>query len=205
MSYLHPEASELEFGVVKVGNNIDVLDGTISIPQSIDIFSNVTFDTVNVTTDLLLDGNTVVTNVAPAAGTGISVTGLISDGPDVSFTINNTGVIELFAGNNISVSSNVGAITISATGTGILQTNGVSTSYTALDTDEYIGITSNSVVVTLPVGVVGKTYIIKNEGAGNGPTVTGSGGQLIDGSISRALNNNASITVIFRAGAWRIV
>ena len=205
MSYLHPEASELEFGVVKVGNNIDVVDGTISIPQSIDIFSNVTFDTVNVTTDLLLDGNTVVTNVAPAAGTGISVTGLISDGPDVSFTINNTGVIELFAGNNISVSSNVGAITISATGTGILQTNGVSTSYTALNTDEYIGITSNSVVVTLPAGVVGKTYIIKNEGAGNGPTVTGSGGQLIDGSISRALNNNASITVIFRAGAWRIV
>jgi hypothetical protein len=205
MSYLFPEGSELEFGVLKVGSNITVQEGTISIPQSLDPESAVTFDTVNATTDLQLDGNTVITSVTPSASTGISITDLITDGPAASFKINNTGVTSIVAGTNISISAATGVVTISAATEGILQTVGTGVSYTASETDEYIGITANSVTVTLPTGVIGKTYIIKNEGAGNGPIITGTGGQQIDGSVSRAINNNASVSVVFRAGQWRII
>ncbi len=206
MSYLFPQGTSTDLGVLEVGANIDVdADSIISIPQSVAPTATVVFDTIYATTDLLLDGATVVTSVTPSAGTAISITGATTNGPATSFTINNTGVTSIVAGQNISISSSTGAVTISAATEGILQTVGASTNYTALESDEYIGITANSVTVTLPTGVVGKTYIVKNEGAGNGPILTTTGGQLIDGSTTRAVNNNASISVVFRAGAWRII
>jgi hypothetical protein len=51
---------------------------------------------------------------------------------------------------------------------------------------------------------VGKTYIIKNETTGS-TTVTGTLGQLLDASLTKTLGANASISVVFRAGAWRII
>jgi hypothetical protein len=206
MSYLFPQGTATELGVLEVGANINVdINSIISIPQSLEINAAVIFDTVSATTDLQLDGNTVITGITPTGGTAISITDLIASGPEASFTINNTGVTSIVAGTNISISAATGVVTINAASEGILQTVGANTNYTALATDEYIGITSNSVTVTLPTGVVGKTYIIKNEGAGNGPSITGTDGQQIDGSTSRSINNNASISVVFRAGQWRII
>jgi hypothetical protein len=253
MSYLFPNASTTELGVVQVGANINVdANSVISIPQSVATTANITFGNItdsaltagrvtfsgagglltdsgnltfntgsntlsvtnvtvtnnaNVLGNLTLNGNSVVTSVTPTAGNGISITSLVSGGPNASFTINNTGVTKITAGNNITISpaGGTGNVTINSTSDGIFQTVGTAVAYTALATDEYIGVTANPTVVTLPTGITGKTYIIKNEGAGGGTTVTGTLGQLLDGSLTKNLGNNASISVIFRAGAWRII
>lgn len=207
MSYLFPEGSTTERGVVEVGSNITVLDGVISIPQSVATTADVVFKTVSATDELKLDGDSVVTTVTPTAGTGISLTAVTTSGPATAFTINNTGVTKIVAGTNITISpaGGTGDVTINAAAEGILKTVGTAIAYTALATDEYIGVTANPTIVTLPTGVVGKTYIVKNEGAGGSTTVTGTLGQLLDGSLTKNLNNNASISVVFRAGAWRII
>jgi hypothetical protein len=207
MSYLFPEGSTTERGVVEVGSNIDVLDGVISIPQSVETTADVIFKTVSATDELKLDGDSVITTVTPTAGTGISLTSVTTTGSAAAFTINNTGVTKIVAGTNITISPNggTGDVTINAEAEGILKTVGTAIAYTALATDEYIGVTANPTIVTLPTGVVGKTYIVKNEGAGGSTTVTGTLGQLLDGSLTKNLNNNASLSVVFRAGAWRII
>lgn len=245
MSYLFPEGSTLEEGILQVGSNIDVLDGVISIPQSVDPTAAITFanitDTaltagritfagtgglltddgeltynpitntlsvvnISVTNNLTLNGATVVTSVTPTAGTGISLTGVTTSGPAAAFTVNNTGVVSLTAGTGITLSGSTGDITISSTGTSIVNTKGVAVNYTLLATDDYVGATVNGITLTLPTGVTGQTYIIKNETTTNGSiTIAKTGTDTIDGVATKTLNNGASITVVFRAGAWRIV
>jgi hypothetical protein len=246
MSYLFPDATATQLGVVQVGSNIDVdANSVISIPQSVATSASVTFanvtdsaltatrvtfaGTAGILTDdgdltynstsntltavnvsvsgaLTLSGNSVVTSVTPTAGTGISLTSVTTSGPAAAFTVNNTGVTKIVAGTNISISpaGGTGDVTINAASEGILQTVGTAVAYTATATDEYIGVTANPTIVTLPTGIVGKTYIIKNETTGS-TTVTGTLGQLLDGSLTKVLGANASITVVFRAGAWRII
>jgi len=205
MSYLFPFGSTTEQGVLEVGSNISVdVNGVISIPQSVATTASVTFDTVNATSALKLNGNSVVTGVTPTAGTGISVTSLTSTGPSSSFTINNTGVTSLIAGTNVTLSGSTGAVTISVQEPGIETTTSTAVAYTASATDGYIGVTANPTIVTLPLGVTGKVYIIKNEAASGNTTVIGTGVEKIDGSTSKSLNSNASMTVIFRAG-WRVI
>ena len=172
MSYLFPEGTATELGVLQVGANILVANSIISIPQSVATTANVTFDTIN-TSNFKLNGNSVVTS--------------------------------LVAGNNISISGSTGNITITATGSGIVTTVGVANNYTALTTDEYIGATANSVTITLPTGTTGKSYMIKNEGAGGSVTVSATGPDKIDGSPNKSLSNNASLSVIYRASQWRII
>lgn len=208
MSYLFPEGSTTERGVVEVGSNIDVLDGVISIPQSVAPTAAIVFDELEASTALTLDGKSVITTITPAAGNGISITALTDVGPDAGFTVNNTGVLSLTAGTGITLSGSTGNITVSATGADFLNTIGVTSNYTATATDEYIGVDSTSLVtVTLPVGVDGRQFIVKEEhGSGTGKVnVQGSNSEKIDGSPFKQLTANASLTVVFRAGTWRII
>ena len=255
MSYLFPDASATELGVVQVGSNINVdANSVISIEQSVAPTANITFGNItdsaltagritfagtsglltdsgnltfntgtntlsvtnvtvtnnanivnaNVSGNLTLNGNSVITSVTPSATTGISITSLVSSGPAAPFTVNNTGVTSIVAGNNISISSATGAVTINASNSPLITVVGVSANYTALTTDEYIGVTTNPTTVTLPTGVSGKTYIVKNETTGT-TTVTGTGGELLDTTATKSLSARASISVVFRAGAWRII
>ena len=106
------------------------------------------------------------------------------------------------------MSGSTGNITVSATGADILNTVGVTSNYTATASDEYIGVDSTSLVtVTLPVGITGRQYTIKEEhGTGTGKVnVQGSNSEKIDGSAFKQLSANASLTVVFRAGQWRII
>jgi hypothetical protein len=205
MSYLFPLGDTANIGVLQVGSNIAVdANSVISIPQSVATTATVTFDTVNATTALKLNGNTVVTSVTPTAGSGISITSLTTGGPGAAFTVNNTGVTSLVAGANVTLSGSTGAVTISVTEPGIEQTTSVATNYTALATDGYIGVTANPTTITLPAGVTGKVYIIKNESSSGTTTLTGTASDKIDGSNNKTLSANASMTVIYRAG-WRII
>jgi len=206
MSYLFPQGDAAGLGVLQVGSNINVdANSVISIPQSVATIATVTFDTINATTALKLGGNSVVTTVTPTAGSGISITSLTTGGPASAFTINNTGVTSLIAGTNVTLSSATGAVTISVAEPGIETTVGVAASYTALATDGYIGVTTAPATITLPAGVTGKVYTIKNEASSGSVTLSGTASEKIDGSSNKTINSNASVTVIFRATQWRII
>jgi hypothetical protein len=246
MSYLFPDATATQLGVVQVGSNIDVdANSVISIPQSVAITASVTFGNVtdsaltagritfagtagiltddgdltydpvtntlsvvnlNASGTLKLNGNSVVTSVTPTAGTGISLTSVTTSGPAAAFTVNNTGVTKIIAGTNVTISpaGGTGDVTVNASSSPLITTVATAVAYTALATDEYIGVTANPTTVTLPTGVTGKTYIIKNETTGS-TTVTGTLGQLLDASLTKVLGANASITVVFRGTAWHII
>jgi hypothetical protein len=148
MAYLAEPTSFTDYGVVKIGDNINVTDGIISVP-------------------------------------------------------------ELIAGDGITIDSTADFITISATGADLLSVYGTNTNYTATVDDEYIGVSSSSAVtITLPVGVVGRVYTIKDEyGQGGGKiTVQPQSGENIDGKTSYVISvPYQSINVVFRAGSWWII
>lgn len=208
MSYLAQPTSKTEYGVVKVGSNISVIDGVISLSQSLEPNANVTFNSVtagNVTSN----GNLVVTSVHPYAGTGIALSNVITTGQSPTFTILNSGVVQLTAGNGITLSSSTGNVTISAEGADLIATYGTTTNYTATQYDEYIGVYSaTAVTITLPIGITGRVYTIKDEyGQGSGKiTIQPQAGEKIDNSNNYIISvPYQSVSVVFRAGQWRLI
>jgi hypothetical protein len=203
MAYLAQPTSKTEYGVVGVGSFINVLDGFISLEQDVSPTSVVSFSQVNV-------GNKdVVTSVNPVAGDGISITDLVSIGNTVGFAVSNIGVLSLSAGSGISISNTTGNITISASGADLIATIGVTGAYTATASDEYIGVFSASAVtITLPIGITGRVYTIKDEyGQGSGKiTIKPSGAEKVDNSNTYVISvPYQSVSVVFRGGQWRII
>jgi hypothetical protein len=253
MSYLSNPTTKTDYGVVLVGDYINVTDGIISLSQDLSPLADVDFNSVtagNVTDSSLtegritfagtsgllvddddltydsttntlsvvnvsvsgileLDGDSVITSVTPTAGDGISITNLVSSGPDVTFDVNNTGVLSLTAGTGISISGSTGNITISSTGADLISVVGTTTNYTATATDEYIGVNSTSAVtITLPPGIVGRVYSIKDErGQGSGKiTIQPNGTEKIDNAISYIISvPYQSVSIVFRAGGWWLI
>jgi hypothetical protein len=71
-------------------------------------------------------------------------------------------------------------------------------------TDSYIGATNNNIVITLPTGILGRVYYIKNQISGN-IKVQGTGGETIDGSSFQTLGTNAGFIVVFDGTRWNII
>jgi hypothetical protein len=89
-------------------------------------------------------------------------------------------------------------------------TNIATATYTALSTDYFLCVLTNGLVtITLPAGILGTVYIIKDcfgNAATNPITIQGTGGQLVDGSATATINTDfGSITVIFDGTDWSIV
>ena len=91
---------------------------------------------------------------------------------------------------------------------------GISSNYSALATDYYIGVNGTNVTITLPPGtsvVQGKTYIIKDESGLISTnslyqvTVIRSGSDLIDDHTSFIIAlNYGAVNVIWTGSQWRI-
>lgn len=209
MSYLANPTSKTEYGVVQVGDYINVVDGIISLDQDLSANASVVFANVSVTGDLTAQGNMVITSINPVAGPGISITDIDTVGYDTGFTVNNTGVLSLTAGPGISLTANTGNITISSYGADLINVYGTTTSYTASITDEYIGVYSAAAVtITLPAGINGRVYTIKDEyGQGSGKiTIQPQAGQQIDGKNSYIISvPNQAVSVVFRSTSWWII
>jgi hypothetical protein len=118
---------------------------------------------------------------------------------------------------DISTTSSVGVVQVgsglSITPQGVLSaTNNsslfavkiVSANYTASANDYYIGAIKKDITITLPIGVTGKVYVVKNEENGE-ITVIGTAGQKIDGSVSEKLSTNKSLMVIFNGTEWQSI
>jgi hypothetical protein len=76
--------------------------------------------------------------------------------------------------------------------------------YTATAIDLYIGATANGITITLPAGILGRVYFVKNQINGS-ITVQGTGIDTIDGSASKTLNTNAGIMLVFDNIRWNIL
>jgi hypothetical protein len=203
MAYLAQPTSKTEYGVVTVGDFINVLDGLISLEQDVSPDASVSFNQVTI------DGEVAVTSVTPSSGDGIELTDVISTGNETSFTVSNTGVLSLAAGPGISLSSFTGNVIVSASGADLISTIGVTGSYTATADDEYIGVFSAAAVtISLPVGITGRVYTIKDEyGQGSGKiTIKPDGSEQVDNKSNYIISvPNQSVSVVFRGGQWRII
>ena len=80
----------------------------------------------------------------------------------------------------------------------------VTANYTPTANDYYIGAIKKDITITLPLGVTGKVYVVKNEETGE-ITVTGTAGQKIDGSVSEKLSTNKSLMLIFNGTEWQSI
>lgn len=168
-----------------------------------------TFLSLDITDSLYADGELVLTDVIPSSGNGIALTNVTKTGYTKTFTISNTGVLSLIAGPGITLSGSTGNITVSATGADLIHVYGTTTSYTATNDDEYIGVSSAAAVtITLPTGEPGRVYYIKDEyGQGSGKiTIQPQSGELIDGKSNYVISvPYQCVTCVFRAGSWRLI
>jgi hypothetical protein len=130
----------------------------------------------------------------------------------------NPGVQELTLDTDIATTSSLGIVQVgsglaitplgvlSATGSasGLYSVKLTSVNYSVLADDYYIGATKKDITITLPPGVLGKIYIIKNQVSGD-VTVAASATQKIDTTSTKQLGTNPSVTVIFDGTRWNII
>ena len=90
-------------------------------------------------------------------------------------------------------------------------TNVSTTTYTALPNDYFLCVdtATHATTITLPLGILGTVYIIKDcsgDALTNPITIQGTSGQPIDGSATATINTNfGSIQVVFNGIEWSIV
>jgi hypothetical protein len=126
------------------------------------------------------------------------------------------GVIPVTIEANIATTSGLGVIQVgsglSITPAGILSAVGGSSlinvkltavNYTALATDYYIGATKKDITITLPLGIVGKVYLVKNQVEGS-IKIKGTG-QNLDNSGDKTLGSETSLFVVFDGTRWNII
>ena len=81
--------------------------------------------------------------------------------------------------------------------------------YTALSTDYFLCVLTNGLVtITLPTGILGTVYIVKDcfgDANTNPITIQGTGGQLVDGSTATINTNFGSLQFVFNGTDWSIV
>lgn len=132
-------------------------------------------------------------------------------------TVTPAGVVPVTVDANIATTSSLGIIQIgsglSVSPAGILSTIGNSSllnvyltgvNYTANNTNFFIGTTEDDVIITLPLGVTGKVFIIKNQARGS-IRVRGSSGQTLDGSTTKTLGTNSSLMALFDGTEWALI
>jgi hypothetical protein len=110
------------------------------------------------------------------------------------------GVIQVGTGLSITPA---GVLSATGGGSSLLNVKLVAADYTATLDDYYIGATKKNITITLPKGVVGKVYIVKNQADGN-IKVKGTGEDL-DQSGDKTLGTEASLIAVFAGTRWNLV
>jgi len=117
---------------------------------------------------------------------------------DIS-TTGSLGVVQVGSGLSITPQG-----VLSATNSSLFAVKIVTANYTASANDYYIGAIKKDITITLPSGILGKVYVVKNEENGE-ITVSGTAGQKIDGNISEKLSTNKSLMIIFNGTEWQSI
>lgn len=130
------------------------------------------------------------------------------------------GIVPVTLDCEIATTSTLGVVQVgsglSITPAGLLSASGgggddclvnvklTSSDYTAIATDCYIGATKKDIDITLPLGVTGKLYYIKNQISGS-IKIKASGGQKIDTSSDKTLGSESGIIVVFDGTRWNTI
>lgn len=116
-------------------------------------------------------------------------------------TTTSRGVVQVGSGLSITPAG-----VLSATGgsSSLINVSLVSVDYTATINNYYIGATKSGITITLPLGVAGKVFIIKNQVSGN-IRVEGSGGETLDSSSFKTLGSDASLIAVFDGFRWNLI
>ena len=114
--------------------------------------------------------------------------------------INDNDTINVGSGNQ-NIGGNPSPVTV---------TNVTTPTYTALATDYMLCVdtATTPVTITLPTGILGTVYIVKDcsgDANTNNITIQGTGGQLVDGSVATINVSYGSIQLIFNGTEWSIV
>jgi len=115
-------------------------------------------------------------------------------------TTTSPGVVQVGGGLSITP----GGILSATGGSSLINIKLTSIDYTATTTDYYIGATKKDIDITLPLGITGKVYVIKNQVSGN-IKVKATGGQKIDTSSDKTLGSEDSLVVVFDGTRWNVI
>lgn len=114
--------------------------------------------------------------------------------------VNDNDTINIGSGNQI-IGGNPSPVTV---------TNVTTPTYTALTTDYFLCVDTaiNPVTITLPTGILGTVYMVKDcsgDANTNNITIQGTGGQLVDGSATATINSPyGNLQFIFNGTEWSI-
>jgi len=114
-------------------------------------------------------------------------------------TTTSLGVVQIGSGLAITP----GGILSVVGGNSLISVKLTAINYTALATDYYIGAIKKDITITLPLGIIGKVYIVKNQVEGN-IKVKGTT-QNLDSSGDKTLGSEQSIFVVFDGTRWNII
>jgi hypothetical protein len=114
--------------------------------------------------------------------------------------VNDNDTINIGSGNQI-IGGNPSPVTV---------TNVTTPTYTALGSDYFLCVDTSTtpVTITLPTGILGTVYIVKDcmgDANTNNIIIQGTGGQLVDGSVATINSPFGSIQLIFNGVEWSIV
>jgi hypothetical protein len=109
------------------------------------------------------------------------------------------GVVQVGSGLSITPQG-----VLSTTGSGLVNVKIANSNYIALASDYYIGANTNGITITLPLGVTGKIYVVKNQVNGN-VTLAATAGQQIDNNNTKTLGSNKCVIVLFNGTRWSII
>jgi hypothetical protein len=116
-------------------------------------------------------------------------------------TTTSLGVVQV--GNGLSITPS-GILSATGSSSSVINVTLTATDYTVTASDYYIGATKKDIEITLPLGIVGRVYVIKNQVSGN-IKVKASGSQKIDTSSDKTLGAEASVIVVFDGTRWNVI
>lgn len=111
------------------------------------------------------------------------------------------GVVQVGSGLSITTA---GVLSATGGGSSFVNVSLVAADYTATIDNYYIGATKSGITITLPLGVAGKVFVVKNQVNGS-VKVQGSGGELFDDAIFKTLGADSSLIAIFDGFRWNLV
>ena len=116
-------------------------------------------------------------------------------------TTSSLGLVQVGSGLAITP---LGVLSATGSDSGLINVKLTTTNYTAVATDYYIGANKKDITITLPLGITGKVYVIKNQISGE-ITVTGTSSQRIDTATTQVLGTNQSIILVFDGARWNTI
>lgn len=147
----------------------------------------------------LIAGRALTQNPPPTTIDPAGVLPVVVDA-DIA-TYNSLGVVQI--GSGINVDAN-GVISANQSAVTLYPVKLVDVNYNVMQKDYYIGATEKNITITLPLGLVGKVFVVKNQTNGT-VRVEGSLGETLDGALFKTLGTDASLMAVFDGSRWNLI